>query len=179
MSSGPGLGMGKGVRHEGNWGAGGRGYKTQAREGQNPRIHMPSLSKEPQRTLESDQQLPPMQMGPWQMPAPHQGASSFTFLQSLPLLIIRNLLTRVSIPPTHPGTTRVCPHPESTPYSAAGAGSASKAMGLSGAGGSSSLGHPIPEQAEKTGAAGSQSQRGSKRVKKERKGEGRRKGRAD
>jgi hypothetical protein len=37
-------------------------------------------------------------------------------------------------------------------------------MGLSGAGGSSSLGHPIPEQTEETGVAGSQSQRGSKRV---------------
>lgn len=35
-------------------------------------------------------------------------------------------------------------------------------MGLSGAGGPSSLGHPIPEHTEKTRVAGSQSQRGSK-----------------
>lgn len=51
-------------------------------------------------------------------------------------------------------------------------------MGLSGAGGSSSLGHPIPEQTEKTGVAGSQSQTGSERAKeKEGGGKERRKSR--
>lgn len=74
--------------------------------------------------------------------------------------------------------TSINPKPETTPYSAAGAGSANKVMGLSGAGGSSSLGHPIPEQTEKTGVAGSQSQRGSKRA-REREARGRREGRVD
>lgn len=66
--------------------------------------------------------------------------------KSGPLQLIRNPLMRARSPLSLPGDANLPPNPEATPYSAAGAGSASKAMGLSGAGGSSSLGHPIPEQ---------------------------------
>lgn len=166
MSSGPGLGAGKGVRHEGNLGAGGKGCR-----------HKPKKVRTPEFTCQAspkNSRIRPAAAtnanGTLANACPPPGASGFTFLQSLPLLIIRNPLIRVPRPPAHPGTPRVCPHPEATPYSAAGAGSASKAMGLSGAGGSSSLGHPIPEQTEKTGVAGSQSQRGSKRAEEREKG---------
>lgn len=128
-----------------------------------PHIQTPHRAS---RNLTSVQQWPPMGMGPWPVP-PHRQAPSFPFLKVPASAAHQEPVDKSSQSPNSPwGHPSLPPRdlpPQATPYSAAGAGSASKAMGLSGAGGSSSLGHPIPEQTRED-RRGSQSQTGSKRA---------------